>query len=131
MKIVTAAVILNNEKILIAQRAEGQSLAGKWEFPGGKIEEGETLEECLKREIKEELDVTIEVGKFIGESVYKYDFGEIKLLAYSSKWISGEFKLTVHTKIHWISIEEIDDYDFAPADLMIVEKLKNIKSKLL
>ena len=64
MKLVTAAIIINNGKVLIAQRAEKQKLAGKWEFPGGKIEFGETPEECRKREIKEELGINIEVNDF-------------------------------------------------------------------
>ncbi|EAX47152.1 NUDIX hydrolase [Thermosinus carboxydivorans Nor1] len=67
MKEVTAAIIINDGKVLIAQRAENQKLAGKWEFPGGKIESGETPEECLIREINEELGINIEVNDFFGK----------------------------------------------------------------
>lgn len=93
MKEVTAAIIINNRKVLIAQRAEDQKLAGKWEFPGGKVEAGETPEECLKREIKEELGIKIEVDKFFAESIYQYNTGTIKLLAYKARWIDSEYKL--------------------------------------
>jgi len=124
MKLVTAAIIINNGKVLIAQRAENQQLAGKWEFPGGKVEPGETPEECLKREIKEELGINIEVNDFFGESTYHYDTGTIKLLAYKSQWIDGECKLSVHSRIKWVKPYELENYDFAPADIYFVNKLK-------
>lgn len=125
MKEVTAAIITNKDKILIAQRAKNENLAGKWEFPGGKIEKEETPEQCLKREIEEELELNIEVGEFLGESIYKYSNGEIKLMAYFSTIIDGEIHLHVHDQVKWVTIEEIDTYDFAPADIPLVEKLKN------
>lgn len=124
MKEVTAAIILKDNKILIAQRAPADNLAGKWEFPGGKIEPGETPKECLKREIREELDVEIEVSDFFGESIYMYNSGTIKLMAFWCKWISGDFRLKVHSQIAWLNLHEFDLYDFAPADLPLVEKLK-------
>ena len=80
MKEVTAAIITNDDKILIAQRGKDENLAGKWEFPGGKIEKGETPQQCLKREIQEELELNIEVGEFFGESIYTYSNGQIKYL---------------------------------------------------
>ena len=124
MKEVTAAVILKNNKVLIAQRAPDENLAGKWEFPGGKIERGETPQECLKREIREELDVNIEVLDFFGESIYTYHSGTIKLIAFWCKWISGDFTLKVHSRIVWVNRHELDLYDFAPADIPLMEKLK-------
>lgn len=124
MKKVTAAIIIYEGKVLIAQRANNQKLAGKWEFPGGKVESGETPEECLKREIKEELGINIEVDEFFGKSVYRYDTGEIKLLAYKAKWIEGNFKLMVHSQIKWAKPCELENYNFAPADIPFVKKLK-------
>jgi 8-oxo-dGTP diphosphatase len=124
MREVTAAIIIKDNKVLIAQRAPGQKMSGKWEFPGGKTEEGETLEECLKREIFEELDIQIEVlGKF-GENIFKYDMGTIKLIAFNCQWVSGEIELSVHSQIKWVSGAEFDQYDFAPADIPFVERLK-------
>ena len=128
MKEVTAAIILKDNKVLIAQRAPEDNLAGKWEFPGGKIEHGETLQECLKREIREELDVEIEVLDFFGESIYAYHSGTIKLMAFWCQWISGDFTLKVHSHIAWVSHVELDLYDFAPADIPLVEKLKSVLS---
>jgi ADP-ribose pyrophosphatase len=88
MKEVTAAIILKDNKVLIAQRAAGENLAGNWEFPGGKIEPGETLQECLKREIDEEFEVDIEVLDFFGESTYSYHNGTIILIAFWCRWHS-------------------------------------------
>ncbi|EGW35927.1 8-oxo-dGTP diphosphatase MutT [Desulfosporosinus sp. OT] len=125
MKEVTAAIILKNNKVLIAQRAPSDKLAGKWEFPGGKIELGETPQECLKREIKEELDVDIAVLNFFGESIFAYPSGTIKLMAFWCKWISDEVTLKVHSQIVWVNRHELGLYDFAPADIPLVEKLKS------
>jgi len=128
MKEVTAAIILKDNRVLIAQRAPGENLAGRWEFPGGKTEHGETPQECLKREISEELDVDIEVLNFFGESIYVYHSGTIKLMAFWCKWISGEFTLKVHSHIAWVNRHELDLYDFAPADIPLVDKLKAVMS---
>lgn len=126
MKEVTAAIIIDKNKILIAQRGANEKLAGKWEFPGGKIELGETPQECLKREIKEELEVDIAVGNYLGESIYTYPNGEIKLIAYFATILDGDIKLSVHDKVEWITISQIDKYDFAPADIPFIEKLKEV-----
>lgn len=126
MKEVTAAIIMKENRVLIAERAPGENLAGKWEFPGGKIESGETPQECLKREIREELDVDIEVMDLLGESIYAYQSGTIKLMAFWCQWISGDFRLSVHSRIEWVTRSELDLYDFAPADLPLVERLKAV-----
>lgn len=126
MKDVTAAVILHSNKVLIAQRAPFEKMAGKWEFPGGKIEPEETPQQCLKREILEELEVEIDVMDFFGESVYKYDHGEIRLLAYFCRWTGGNFILKVHSRVEWIGRDEFDQFDFAPADIPLVKKLKAV-----
>lgn len=129
MKEVTAAIITNNDKILIAQRAKNENLAGKWEFPGGKTEKGETPQQCLKREIQEELELNIEVGEFLGESIYTYSNGQIKLMAYFSTIIDGKIQLHVHDQVEWVTIDEIGKYDFAPADIPLVEKLQDTYNK--
>lgn len=124
MKDVTAAIIIDNGKILIAQRADNQKLAGKWEFPGGKVEPGETPKECLVREIREELGIAIEAEEFFAESIYRYETGTIKLIAYKARWLDGEYKLSVHSQIKWVGPNELDRYDFAPADIPIIRKIK-------
>ncbi|GIM27344.1 NUDIX hydrolase [Clostridium polyendosporum] len=123
MKNVTAAVIIKNNKILICQRSLSDKLSGKWEFPGGKIEEGELPEECLIREIKEELDIHIEVGEKLGENIYDYSYDSINLIAYFATWKSGDIKLNVHNDYKWVTKDDIKEYDFAEADVPFVKKL--------
>lgn len=127
---VAAAIIVKKNKILIAKRKSGDFLGGKWEFPGGKLEEGETLEECLKRELFEEFQIVAKVGSFFEENVHTYGDKTIHLLSYETEHVSGEFNLNVHDDIAWITKEELDNYDFAEADIPFVKKLKNKNSNV-
>jgi 8-oxo-dGTP diphosphatase len=120
---VTAAVIRKNGKVLIAQRAAGENLEGLWEFPGGKIEKGETSEQCLKRELFEEFGIDVKVGKFITESRFSCKKKNIRLLAYEVEYLGGDFSLTVHSAIAWVSFDKLASYSFAPADIPVLERL--------
>jgi 8-oxo-dGTP diphosphatase len=123
-KIVTAAVIERDGLILIAKRKQGKQHLGNWEFPGGTLEEGETPEQCLKRELQEELDIVTEVGELFCTSDYTYtpDF-TIRLLTYRTTVISGFFNLNEHEEIRWVKPTDLAKYDFPEADRLIVEKL--------
>ena len=110
---------------MIAQRAEKDRLVGKWEFPGGKIEPGERPEECLIREMKEEFGVNVTVTGFFGKNVYNYETGTIELLAYHVMWHSENFKLNAHAAIKWVPLRQLDQFDFAPADVPFVKKLQH------
>ena len=122
---VTAAILKKDGKILIAKRKTGDELfAGLWEFPGGKVEEGETPEECMARELKEELDIEVEVGELITSNKHKYPHGIFELLAYRVKYISGKIVLNAHNEIKWVNIDEMANFEFPPADIPIIERLQ-------
>jgi len=123
MQKVTAAIIEKDGKILIARRKKGDSQENKWEFPGGTIEASETPEECLKRELFEEFGVETRVEDFIGSSQFRSSPQPVELLAYKVFHLSGEFKLSAHQEIRWVLPSELNDYDFAQADRVIIRKL--------
>lgn len=122
---VVAAVIKDeNEKILITQRNLNKAQGGLWEFPGGKIEPNETRENAIVREIKEELDIDIEVKAYLSEKVFNYPEKDINLIALECKKINGEIRLLEHEDYKWVLKNELDNFQFAPADLFIVERIK-------
>ena len=123
---VTAAIIESDDKILIAQRkSEDDIFGGLWEFPGGKIENGETPEECMARELMEELEIKVKVGTLITSNKHRYPAGIFELLAYRVQHISGNFVLNDHNAIKWITIDEISNFEFPPANTPIINYLKN------
>jgi len=122
---VAAAVIENREgRILIARRKAEISLGGYWEFPGGRIEEGETAAVCVARELHEEMDVRIEAGDVLAETVHDYGTKVIHLIAVRAILLGGHIRLHDHDDIRWVTVTEMGDYLFAPADEAIVEKLQ-------
>ena len=120
---VVAAIILKDDKILIARRKQGTHLEFKWEYPGGKLEENENEEIGLKRELEEEFNIKASVENYLTESFYEYDNVKINLKAYFVKDFLGDIKLTDHDKVEWINIDELKNYDFAPADIPINDYL--------
>ncbi|MEW6439424.1 MAG: (deoxy)nucleoside triphosphate pyrophosphohydrolase [bacterium] len=120
---VTAAVIERDGRVLIARRREGR-FAGKWEFPGGKVEPGETPEACLERELREELEIEAETGRFICSSRFDYGDFAIELLAYEVSWLQGEMRPREHEELRWVPPQELGAYDFPGADLPIVLRLQ-------
>jgi 8-oxo-dGTP diphosphatase len=122
---VTAAILIENGRVLIARRRPGKRQAGLWEFPGGKVRPGETPEQCLKREIQEELGVQIAIGEFFGESVYAYEDQTIRLLAYRVRVEGGEISPNDHAELAWVAVADLHRYRFCPADIPLTEKLRN------
>lgn len=120
---VTAGIIERGDSVLLARRGAGSHLAHKWEFPGGKVEPGETPEACLARELREELGIAVRVGEHVATSHYDYGRGPILLLAYRAEMIAGEPCPREHEALAWVPLAALADYDLAAADIPIARAL--------
>lgn len=120
---VSAAVIHRDGKIFATQRGYGE-YKGKWEFPGGKREEGESGEEALYREIREELDSKVKIEKLICTTDYDYPTFHLTMDVYLSTLIEGKLTLLEHEDAQWVSLDSIDDLDWLPADWSVIDEIK-------
>ncbi|WP_055109296.1 (deoxy)nucleoside triphosphate pyrophosphohydrolase [Paenibacillus ihumii] len=118
-----AAAIIENElgQLLIARRKKGKSQAGLWEFPGGKIEEGESGEDCLRRELKEEMNIEIEPYAYVGVNDHWYGELHIRLFAWRARYAAGTIILADHDEYRWAEKKELESFEFAEADRMFVQ----------
>ena len=123
---VACAIIIINEKILAVQRSPKMSLPLKWEFPGGKIEKNETEEACIKREIREELNIEILLLKKLSSSFYHYPNINVELIPFVAQYLSGEIVLKEHQDYQFLTLAELSNLDWAEADLPIVKELQQI-----
>lgn len=122
---VAAGIVRHEGRILICQRPAGGHMAGFWEFPGGKIENGETPREALRREIYEELGVEVRVGRLYWETRHRYPDRDVHLRFYDCEWESGVAKNEEVAKHEWVHPSSLGDFDFLPADAQLVESLMN------
>ena len=126
--LVVGGLIIKNKKILICQRPPNNEHPLKWEFPGGKVKKQEEPQQALKREINEELKITIEYPIYLCDYMFEYqDLGKkVKLFFFLINEYSGEISNTVHNQLKWIEIKQLSDYDFLEGDHEIIKKiLKN------
>lgn len=121
--IVTAAVLRREGRILITLRPEGKRDAGMWEFPGGKLEDGESPEEGLRRELREELDIEAEIGPIFAVVHHRYPWGDVLILAYEGRPLSAEIRNLQVADHRWVLPRELADHPILPADRPIIEKL--------
>ena len=122
---VVAAIILDEEKVFDTQRGYGEFKDG-WEFPGGKMEQGETPQQALKREIKEELDTDIEVGELLETVEYDYPSFHLTMHCFICTIKSGDLVLKEHEAAKWLTRETLDSVDWLPADKGLIEKIKDV-----
>jgi 8-oxo-dGTP diphosphatase len=122
-KLVTAAIIWDGEKVLIARRGPTSKLAGLWEFPGGKVEAGETPEECLKRELFEELSVDAEIGGHVCFSDYTYEHGSFRIMAFEARIMAGQLKPVAHDQLLFVLPNQLLSFELLPADIPIAKQI--------
>ena len=122
---VVAAIIKRDDEIFATQRGYGD-FKGGWEFPGGKIEQGESHEKALVREIQEELNVTVEVGELLHTVEYDYPAFHLTMHCFVCKVASGDIQLNEHQAAKWLKKEMLDSVGWLPADVEVVEKVRGI-----
>jgi len=128
VKIVAAAIIEKDGKVLIARRALHSNHAGMWEFPGGKVEEGETPQECLARELFEELNIRGNVGNHLCSSEYQYEHGSFKIEAFYVQWMGEITVLKDHDRVEWVKSRDLESYELLPADIPIARLLAKLQN---
>ena len=129
-QITTVAGVIKNEKgeILCTLRDQGkyEYVSFKWEFPGGKVEGGETQQQTLARELQEELEIEVEIGDFFYQVEHDYPDFHLSMAVYECKLLSAEMKMNVHKGIKWLKPSELMTLDWAAADIPVAEKAFNI-----
>ena len=120
---VVGAVFHDGERFLACRKKPGKPLEGHWEFPGGKIEPGETPQQALAREIREELNLIAEVGQKVTTTTYEYDFATIELTTFYCTLVDGDLRLTDHDDTKWVTSTEATHLTWAPADIPAVEAI--------
>ena len=122
--IVAAGVCIRRGKLLASLRGDKSHLAGHWEFPGGKLEPGESPEQCVIREFREELGIEIEVAGIREVVYYQYDQKNVLLLFYACSWVSGTPQALGAAEVRWVELPRLDELNWAPADRDFVARLQ-------
>lgn len=124
---VTSGIFRNGDSVLLMRRAPTEPLAGEWEYPGGKFEEGEDGPHCLHRELKEELGIDAEIGKLVTVAKLQLDSNkELELYAYEILHYTGEITLNVHDRQEWVKLSELVEHRQLPADLIVSKVLARV-----
>ena len=119
---VTCALIISEDgKVLLAQNREDSDHPMQWEFPGGKVKEGETGEKCILREIKEELDVDVEIVEALNAIEHDYGIKKIRLIPFVCKVGSGIIRLNNHIRTEWVVLQKVNEFDLSEADRQLIE----------
>lgn len=121
--IVTAALLRKDSRVLITKRPADKQQGGFWEFPGGKLQCDETPQQALKRELREELDLEIEVGGIFEVVYHRYDWGPVLILVYECLPLGGVIRNLEVDEHRWLTVEQLPEYDILPADRPIIDKL--------
>ncbi len=125
---VSAGLVFRGGRLLVTQRHVRAHQGGLWEFPGGKREPGETFEQCLQRELREELGIEVEVEELVETIVHEYPEKTVVLKFFRCLWLANEAQNLGCLDHRWIKLEELSQFDFPPADARLLEKLRNLSS---
>ena len=128
IKVLCGLIFNPKDQLLITRRGSGD-FKGKWEFPGGKLEKNETEEECLKREVREELSIEINIDYFLMNNFHDYPNFSVELISYVSTIKSGQITLIDHDKYEWVETYKLKSFDFLDGDIPIIEQIMNNKIK--
>ena len=123
---VAAGIIFQNNKILVTRRGPGEKHAGCWEFPGGKLEASETFQQCIEREILEEIGLVVKANEILATSTFSYSHGSVELTAILCTAENMDIKLTVHDRYRFVAPKSLSSVDLLPADIPIALKLGDI-----
>ena len=126
---VVSAIIKHNKKILITRRSYGE-FENMWEFPGGKMELGETRGEALRREIKEELELDVDISSYLTTVDYDYSDFHLKMHCFICAIGGGELRLNSHNDAKWTTLEELSELNWVPADILVIENLRKCKNMI-
>jgi len=125
--VVAAAVVIRDGRVLLTRRLEGQHLAGMWEFPGGKLEDGESPEEALARECREECGIDLEVAEILDVTHHRYPEKDVLLLFYRCELRAGEVRHLQVADHAWVAPDDLDDYPLPPADERVVARIRALE----
>ena len=126
---IAVAIIEQDGKYFIAQRSKRDAYENLWEFPGGKQEEGETIQECLKRELFEELGITATIGDYFCNHFFESNGRNFELLAFKVKSFTGTIECKEHKAMKWVCVDELDQYAFPSTNLVFIEAIKKQSSR--
>jgi 8-oxo-dGTP diphosphatase len=124
MKVVTAAIAVRGQRLFVAQRAPGEKYEGFWEFPGGKLEEGESTSQCIERELYEEFGIRAQAIEEIGATDYKLPNGVIRLVAVKVELPDSPLILSVHSQVDWLEVEGLNQIELLPADVQLLKEIE-------
>ena len=122
-QVVTAALIEHAGRILLARRKAGKHMGAKWEFPGGKVDAGETPEECLRRELAEEFSIEARIGEFLGSTSFREGDLHLDIRLYRAEHLRGRFELNDHEEIRWVEPGRLLDFDLVESDRRLALRL--------
>ena len=125
--LVAAAVVIRDGAVLLTRRAQGQHLAGMWEFPGGKLEAGESPEEALVRECREECGIEVEVAAILDVTFHRYKDKDVLLLFYRCSVVAGDVSHLQVDDHAWVNPKDLDGYELPPADAKVVARIQSLR----